>query len=179
MENQIVGFKQKIANLINNLSITKNIITIVLYIISLVIWTANKANPFIKIVAIISILIYITLFFLLIFFSSSDAFSKNISLYKKRIKNINKLLKLLNLFITLISTISLFTFTTESIVAVIINTAILAINILSIIISYFLYRITIKIKNHFKSSEELPKTFIGYYFGTESYIKSKNKQNEM
>ena len=160
-------FKEKVSEVTNNIVITSNIISVILYMTSLIIWIFTGASSgLIKIIAIISLVIYIVLFCVLIMYSSSDKFTKNLSIYKLRIKRVNKLLKIFNIIIVIITTISLFTPASNSLVTILVNIGILIFNIVSIVFGYYLYKMKVRIFNKIKKQNEVPKSFWAYYFGT-------------
>lgn len=156
--------KTKFIEKFKKIMIIKNVISLILYIISTYTWIRNNDFPKpLKYTALISMVLYIIMFFVILFFSGNN-FKKNLAQYKKQMKTMRSILKFFNLVILTVTTISLFTLTFENIVTLIINISIITINVLSFIFKLVMYRIKIKFKKLFNKNDkkEEKQSFLGF-----------------
>lgn len=142
-----------------------NIFSILLYALSTIIWVQNKlVNDTLKIIAFISLGLYIVLFLIISIFSGKN-YNKNLKRYKKLMKGLRTLLKFVNLVVLVISTISLFSFSLKNLVAVILNIILLAINIMQFLFKLYIYFIKVTIRKVFKIEKK--NSFLGFVFDDE------------
>ena len=161
--------ESKKATTFKRIVLLKNIVSILLYTLSTLIWVKDEtASPILKTIAFVSLGLYILMFVVIAFYSKEN-FKKNLKKYKKTVKTMKTTLKFLNLLVLVITTISVFSFSIKNLLALTFNIILLGINILSFIFKFFLFLAKRKFNKMFKKDKNEKQTFFGFLLDDDIY----------
>lgn len=156
----------------------KNIISILLYTLSTLIWVRDEtASPILKIIAFASLGMYIIMFVIIAFYSKGNL-NKNLKKYKKTVKNMRAILKFLNLLVLVITTISVFSFSIKNLLALTFNIILLGMNILSFMIKIFMYLAKRRLNKMLKIDKKEKQTFFGFLLDDEVYENEESTEEQ-
>ena len=149
--------------------LVKNLLSILLYTLSTLIWIKNEtASPILKVITFISLGLYIIMFVVIAFYSKGNL-NKNMKKYKKTVKNMRTILKFINLVVLVITTISVFSFSLENIFALAFNIILLAMNIMSFMFKLFVWLVKRKINKFLKKDKKENHSFFGFILDDELF----------
>lgn len=146
-------------------SIFTNLMSLLLYTISLFTWIFNDlANEMLINFSVITLALYLIFFIAITTMSNSKNYTKNIKRYKKLMKYIKTFINLLNLIIITISTISMFSISLKNIITIVVNSILITINVMNLSFKIFVYLIKYKLSKRFRKKSSTKKTFLGFVF---------------